>query len=104
MAKHQEWCRNSTTRGGHDRHEKCVQCCKWLETCACRRRACLDIAEGPPSVLVDGHDDAMLGLAEVECERRVVYDRGPIIPGMMRRDSMDKNEAAEFFNYNIEGN
>jgi len=81
--------------------QRCGQCGEASETCACRRQACLAIAEGEPLVFVDGHDDAILGLAEVQGESRVVYDRGAIIRGLMRRDGMDEEGAVEFFDYNI---
>lgn len=81
--------------------EKCGQCGGALDACSCRRQACLESAEGERLVFVDGHDDAILGLAEVEGEPRVVYDRGAIIRGLMRRDGMDEEGAVEFFEYNI---
>ena len=81
--------------------EKCGQCAGSLEACFCRRQACLESAEGEPLVFVDGHDDAILGLVEVDGEPRVVYDRGAIVRGLMRRDGMDEEGAAEFFDYNI---
>jgi hypothetical protein len=83
--------------------QKCRQCGEASEACACRRQACLESVEGEPLVFVDGHDDAILGLAEVEGEPRVVYDRGAIVRGLMRRDGMDEEGAVEFFEYNIEG-
>ena len=82
--------------------EKFGQCGGALEACSCRRQACLESAEGEPLVFVDGHDDAILGLAEVDGEPRVVYDRGAIVRGLMR-DGMDEEGAMEFFEYNIEG-
>ena len=83
--------------------EKCAPCGEALESCACKRQACLEITEGEPLVFVDGHDDAILGLAEVEGEARVVYDRSAIIRGLIFRDGMDEEGAVEFFEYNIEG-
>lgn len=61
----------------------------------------MEIAQGEPLVFVDGHDDAMLGLGEVDGEPRVVYDRAAIIRKLMGRDGMDEEGAAEFFDYNI---
>ena len=83
--------------------EKCGQCGGLLEACPCKRQACLESVEGEPLVFVDGHDDAILGLAEVDGEPRVVYDRGAIVRGLMRRDGMDEEGAVEFFEYNIQG-
>jgi hypothetical protein len=48
--------------------EKCGQCVQSgqaLEVCSGKRQACLEGAEGDPLVFVDGHNDAILGLAEV---------------------------------------
>lgn len=81
--------------------EKCGKCGELLEARSCRRQACLESAEGEPLVFVDGHDDAILGLAEIDGEPRVVYDRAAIIRKLMGRDGMDEEGAAEFFDYNI---
>ena len=82
---------------------KCEQRGDLLGSCACRRRLCLDSADGDPLVFIEGHDDAILGLADVDGERRVVYDHGAVIRRLMRRDGMDEEGAEEFFSYNIEG-
>lgn len=67
------------------------------------RQACVEMADGEPLAFVDGHDDAILGIADVEGEPRVVYDREAIIRALMRRDGIDREGAVEFFEYNIEG-
>jgi hypothetical protein len=72
-------------------------------SCACRRRFCSDFSGDEKLVFIDGHDDAILGVAEVEGDTRVVYDHGAVIRRLMRRDGMDLEGAEEFFNYNIEG-
>jgi hypothetical protein len=76
--------------------EKCGQCGGSLEACSCRRQPCLESAEGELLVFLDGHDDAILGLAEVDGEPRVVYDRGAIIRKLMRRDGMDEEGSRNF--------
>lgn len=82
---------------------KCGKCGDLLGSCACRRQRCLDAADGEALVFIEGHDDAILGLAEVDGERRVVYDHGAVIRRLMRRDGMDEEGAEEFVGYNIDG-
>jgi len=82
---------------------KCGKCGDLLGSCACRRQRCQDSVDGDPLVFIDGHDDAILGLAEIEGDTRVVYDHGAVIRRLMRRDGMDEEGAEEFFSYNIEG-
>lgn len=81
----------------------CENCGELASSCACRRRFCLDFSGDETLVFLDGHDDAILGLAEVEGEQRVVYDHGAVIQRLIRRDGMDVEGAEEFFDYNIEG-
>jgi len=69
----------------------------------CRRQRCVDAADGEPLMFVDGHDDAIVGVAEVDGEARVVYDDEAIIRKLMRRDGMDREGALEFFEYNMAG-
>jgi len=66
-----------------------------------RRQACVDAAAGEPLMFIDGHDDAIIGLADVDGEARVVYDNETIVRKLMRRDGMDREGALEFFEYNI---
>lgn len=68
-----------------------------------RRHACLEMADGEQLLFVDGHDKAILGMAEVDGEPRVVYDQEEIVRALMRRDGMDREGAVEFFEYNIAG-
>lgn len=68
------------------------------------RQGCMDAAGGnEPLVFVDGHDDAILGIAERNGDVFVVYDQSKIIRLLCKRDGMDKEGAAEFFEYNIAG-
>lgn len=81
----------------------CEQCGELLGSCVCRRRRCMDACDDEPLVFVDGHDDAILGLAEMEGEQRVVYDQSAIVRRLMNRDGMDEEGAEEFFSHNIAG-
>jgi hypothetical protein len=80
---------------------KCAQCGESLGACQCRRRACLNMADGEPLVFIEGHDHAILGLAHIDGEPRAVYDQKAIVGELMRRDGMDWQGATEFFEYNM---
>jgi hypothetical protein len=80
---------------------KCAQCGKSLGACQCRRRACLNLADGEPLVFIEGHDDAILGVAEVDSDPRVVYDQERIVRALARRHGMGRAGAHEFFEYNV---
>lgn len=67
------------------------------------RQACLDAADGDELVFVEGHDDAIIGLADVDGELRVTYGQAAIVRKLMARDGMDRQGAAEFVDYNIAG-
>jgi hypothetical protein len=68
---------------------------------ALRLAACMEFADGEPLVCLEGHDDALLGVAEVDGEPRAVYDANAIVRRLMRRDGMDREGAWEFFEYNM---
>ncbi|OEZ97987.1 hypothetical protein [Duganella phyllosphaerae] len=70
---------------------------------AALRQACLDAADGEQLVFVNGHDDAILGLVEVDGDARVLYDQSSIFRKLARRDGMDREGAEEFFIYNVAG-
>ena len=67
------------------------------------RQACIDTVGGGALAFVDGHDDAIIGIAERDGEDCVVYDRAKVIQALRRRDGMDEDGANEFFEYNIAG-
>ena len=68
-----------------------------------RELACLDIVgEDEQLMFADGHDEAIIGVAERDGEWIVVYDTEKIIRGLKRRDGMTRDEAEEFFAFNIE--
>jgi hypothetical protein len=67
-----------------------------------RRQACIDLAGGDePMLFIDRHDDAIIGVADRDGDDVVVYDTQKIIKGLRRRDGMSKQDAEEFFAYNI---
>lgn len=80
-----------------------AQVSKLVETGVGLCQACLDQSDGDEFVFVDGHDDAILGLAEVDGDWRVVYDRAAIIHKLVQRDGMDRDGASDFFCYNVAG-
>lgn len=51
-------------------------------------------------LFVDGFNDAVIGMTT---KGLAVYDVAKIIDIMMERDGMDGEEAAEYFEYNIDG-
>ena len=53
----------------------------------------------PEALFADGHDHAIMGYAT---DGRVIYSVDQIICGLMNRDGMTKEEADEFFSFNIE--
>jgi hypothetical protein len=53
---------------------------------------------------VDGHDNAIMGMGDSFNRIPVlVYDSEKIIHNLMEQDSMTREEAEEFFDYNIVG-
>jgi|TARA_R110000824_G_scaffold50037_1_gene140124 hypothetical protein len=78
---------------------------KIYEELSARRKKRLEelkeaIAEhNPEALFADGHDHAIMGYAT---DGRVIYSVDQIICGLMNRDGMTKEEADEFFSFNIE--
>ena len=67
-----------------------------------RRQACIDLAGGDePMLFIDGHDDAIIGVADRDGDDVVVYDIKKIVRRLRQRDGMSKEDAEEFFAYNI---
>lgn len=57
----------------------------------------------PEALLVDGHDNAIVGVGtSFEISARAVYSVPKIIENLME-DGMSEEEAWEYFGYNIEG-
>jgi hypothetical protein len=63
------------------------------------------IAEiNPEALLVDGFDEAIIGMAErINLGPVVAYDVDKMIDIMIKRDGMTYEEAIEYFDYNILG-
>ena len=55
----------------------------------------------------DGFDDAIIGYAEVWTDKGrgivMAYDREKCIDVLMERDGMDRDEAVEYFEFNVAG-
>ena len=68
------------------------------------RQACLDLVGDDASLLfADGYDDAILGIAERDGVPLVIYDVRKILQVLRSRDHMAREEAEEFFEFNIAG-
>lgn len=68
------------------------------------RQACIDIADSDePLLFIEGHDNAIMGVTERGGVALVVYDGEKILRRLRKRDGMSKDEADEFFAYNIAG-
>jgi len=58
----------------------------------------------PDALLLDGFDEAIIGMAErINLGPVVAYDIEKIIDIMIERDEMTYEEAMEFFDFNIQG-
>ena len=58
----------------------------------------------PEALLLDGFDDAIIGLAErINLDKVVAYDVEKILEIMCARDEMTYEEAYEYYEYNIKG-
>lgn len=61
----------------------------------------VDLDGESETTLLDGLDDAIVGIIRLDCIR-AVYDYEKIIKILMDRDGMSRDEAAEFYDVNIE--
>jgi len=58
----------------------------------------------PEALLADGFEDAYIGVCEVfNRPPLAAYDRDKCIEILMERDEMDRDEAEEYFNFNVAG-
>lgn len=58
----------------------------------------------PEALLLDGFDEAIIGMAErINLGPVVAYDIEKILDIMIERDEMTYEEAMEFFDFNIQG-
>lgn len=61
-----------------------------------------EFAEG--AVLLEGFDDAIVGIVEeFGNDRRVVYSKEKILNILMERDKMSEEESLEYYDFNILG-
>lgn len=68
------------------------------------RQACIETADSDePLLFIEGHDNAIMGVTERSGVFLIVYDSEKILRRLRKRDGMSKDEADEFFAYNIAG-
>jgi len=54
------------------------------------------------AMLIDGHDDALIGIGGAFNQRVAVYDKELIVKRLMK-DGLTSEDAEEHFSYNIAG-
>lgn len=60
--------------------------------------------QNPDAKSADGYDDCIIGIATpFGAEPVLAYDRSKVIKTLMERDGMSREEADEFFEFNIAG-
>ena len=60
--------------------------------------------ENPEALTMDGHDNAIIGIARSPGEPSLLaYSRSRILLNLFTRDKMPMEEAVEFFEFNIVG-
>ena len=57
----------------------------------------------PEALKADGFEDALIGYVEIFHKVVSLYDYDKCIEILMRRDKMDRDEALEFFEFNVTG-
>lgn len=55
------------------------------------------------SIILDGLDDAVIGIVEDFHGARILYDKSKILQILKERDLMTDEEAEEFYDFNIKG-
>lgn len=53
--------------------------------------------------VADGFDEALVGIATQHTTHLAVYDREKCIKLLIQRDKMTREDAEEYFSYNVEG-
>ena len=66
------------------------------------REECITITGDEELLFVDGHDNAITGVAQRFNDFFVVYDQSLVISNLMK-DDMTYDEAIDFFHFNISG-
>lgn len=54
-------------------------------------------------IVADGYDDAFIGVAYRAGQRFAAYDHAKLIGILMERDEMSREDALDFFDFNIAG-
>jgi hypothetical protein len=54
-------------------------------------------------LLADGFEDALVGIAQVFTAYVAIYDREKCVEILVTRDGMDREEAEEYFEFNVQG-
>lgn len=71
---------------------------------ASRKQRCIEIADEPDLLLfAEGYDAAIIGIGTHGGIEAVVYDSAKVIAILRRRDGMGREEAKEFFEFNVLG-
>jgi len=60
-------------------------------------------AENPEAMYADGFDEAILGICRRANIAVVAYDQEACLKILMERDGMTREEAVEFFDFNVLG-
>lgn len=55
-------------------------------------------------LFLDGFDDAVIGVAQVDEFYRVVYSQDKIINILIKRDEMSEEDAVDYYEFNIHHN
>ena len=67
------------------------------------RKECIKLSCDTELVFADGYDEAILGVAIRDGHSVVAYNSEAVIDILCQRDGMDRDEAEEFFDFNIQG-
>jgi hypothetical protein len=67
------------------------------------RQRCIDLSGEESLLFADGFDAAIIGFAWRESVAIVAYDTRSVIDILRKRDGMTREDAEEFFDYNIQG-
>lgn len=67
------------------------------------RQRCLDHSGEESLLFADGLDEAILGITVRDGVAIVAYDIKTVFGILRKRDGMTREEAEEFFDYNIQG-
>lgn len=60
-------------------------------------------SQNEEALLADGFEGALIGYASIFSKTVALYDRAKCIEILMKRDKMSKDDAEEFFEFNVQG-